>query len=115
MMRHTITILALAALVGAMSPGRVEAAAPQPQYVADFMARRASLSHGQLFSVFDSTMTAAERSDMEFLYAYMPTCDVADYPGTYFLDQVRAARHARSVVGWTVPHGILYTGAVLVA
>ena len=107
MMRYrTITILALAALMGAMSPGRVEAATPRPQYVADFKARQAALSHGDLFSVFDSTMTAAERSDMEFLYAYMPTCDIADYPGTFFLSQVRAARHARSVVGWAVPDDV---------
>lgn len=107
MMRHrTIAILALAALMGAMSPGRVEAATPRPQYVADFKARQAALPHGDLFSVFDSTMTAVERSDMEFLYAYMPTCDIADYPSTFFLSQVRAARHARSVVGWAVPDDV---------
>ena len=35
------------------------------------------------------TLSAMEREAMEFLYAYMPLSDLADYEPQFYLDQVR--------------------------
>jgi len=54
----------------------------------------------QLFSVFDKNMTIQEREAMEFLYAYMPLSDLADYNGDYFLSNVRLAIDIRNKMPW---------------
>ncbi len=62
-----------------------------------------------MFGVFsDSTLTLEQREAMEFLYAYMPLCDLADYDGKFFLDQVKAAFEAREYFTWgkTIPEDI---------
>ena len=38
----------------------------------------------QLFKIFNSPLTQKEKEALEFLYAYMPLCDLADYNGTFF-------------------------------
>jgi transglutaminase-like putative cysteine protease len=54
-----------------------------------------------LFSVFDrATLTVQQREALEFLYAYMPLCDLADGNGDFFLKQVDAAFAARSYFDW---------------
>ncbi len=60
-----------------------------------------------LFSVMDALGTE-EREAMEFLYAYMPYSDLADYDGDFFLRQVRAAFAARDTFAWgrSVPEDI---------
>ena len=79
------------------------AKAQTSQTLADFNARKAVLTHGHLFDIFNRTMTDGERDAMRFLYAYMPVNDIADYDGDFFLNQVRAtlavrtqARHRRA-------------------
>lgn len=55
----------------------------------------------QLFSVFDKpNLTIQQREALEFLYAYMPLSDLADYDGEYFLGQVEAAFQAREYFDW---------------
>lgn len=55
----------------------------------------------QLFSVFDKQgLTTEQREALEFLYAYMPLSDMADYDGDYFLGQVDAAFKARDYFDW---------------
>jgi hypothetical protein len=55
----------------------------------------------QLFSVFDKKgLTAGQREALEFLYAYMPLSDLADYGGDYFLGQVDAAFRVRDYFDW---------------
>lgn len=55
----------------------------------------------QLFSIFDDpSLTLEEKEALEFLYAYMPLSDLADYDGEYFLGQVRAAFEARDYFDW---------------
>ena len=49
------------------------------------------------------TLTAEEREALEFLYAYMPLADVADYPADFFLANVRKSLQAREEMGWDVP------------
>lgn len=67
----------------------------------DFLARQilASGRADALFACLD-TLKTAEREAMEFLYAYMPYSDLADYDGTFFLDQVRYAFAARDTFSW---------------
>lgn len=66
---------------------------------ADFEARNSR------FSILNSqlrldTLPRAEREAMEFLYAYMPLSDLADYTPQFFLRQVRAAFQAREEMPW---------------
>ncbi len=62
----------------------------------------------QLFSVFDQPLTTEQREALEFLYAYMPLSDLADYDGGIFLKQVNAAFTARDYFSWgkTIPEDI---------
>ena len=62
----------------------------------------------QLFAVFDKPLDARQREALEFLYAYMPLCDLADYDGEFYLSQVNAAFAARDFFHWgkTVPEEI---------
>ncbi|MDR0559361.1 MAG: transglutaminase domain-containing protein [Prevotellaceae bacterium] len=54
-----------------------------------------------LFSVFDRPdLKQEEKEALEFLYAYMPLCDLSDYDGEFFLSQVRAAFEARDFFDW---------------
>ncbi|MEI6576711.1 MAG: transglutaminase-like domain-containing protein [Bacteroidota bacterium] len=53
-----------------------------------------------LFGVMDSNLTIQEREGMEFLYAFAPLSDLADYNGDYFLSQVRASLKAREEMPW---------------
>jgi transglutaminase-like putative cysteine protease len=66
--------------------------------------KRTELAAGrslQLFSVFDKQdLTIEQREALEFLYAYMPLSDLADYDGEFFLGQVDAAFKARDYFDW---------------
>ena len=61
-----------------------------------------------LFSVFDENITTEEREALEFLYAYMPLSDLADYDGSFYLNQVRGALKAREYFDWgkTIPDDV---------
>lgn len=57
------------------------------------------------FSILNSqlrldTLCRAEREAMEFLYAYMPLSDLADYEPQFYLSQVRYAFRAREEMPW---------------
>lgn len=71
----------------------------------DFETRRASLSQGKLFEVFDGEMTDEQREAMTFLYAYMPLGDITDYSGDYYLENVDYTFKAREEMPWgkTIP------------
>ncbi|PKQ60480.1 hypothetical protein BZG02_19195 [Labilibaculum filiforme] len=60
----------------------------------------ASNRSGELFSVFQENITTEEKEALQFLYAYMPLCDLADYNGDFFLKQVRSAFEARESFEW---------------
>ena len=64
---------------------------------ADFEARMAEFPMLQLQL---DTLSRAEREAMEFLYAYMPLSDLADYEPEFFLGQVRYAFAAREEMAW---------------
>lgn len=52
------------------------------------------------FSVFNTTLDKDERQALEFLYAYMPLSDLADYDGWFFLRNARVALAARNEMPW---------------
>lgn len=56
----------------------------------------------ELFGVFEETLTAEERFALQFLYAYMPLNDMADYDGALFLSHVRRALETRKQTGWGI-------------
>ena len=66
----------------------------------DFQAKRNALPNGNLFEVFNESMTTQEREAMTFLYAYMPIGDITDYSGDFYLRNVRAAFEAREAMPW---------------
>ncbi|MBN2597423.1 transglutaminase-like domain-containing protein [Labilibaculum sp.] len=60
----------------------------------------ASNRSDELFSVFQENITTKENEALQFLYAYMPLCDLADYNGDFFLKQVRSSFEARESFEW---------------
>lgn len=78
------------------------------QVETDLQARQADLTQGDLFAVFNQPMSPAEKEALEFLYAYMPVGDIADYSGDYFLQNVKASFQAREEMPWgkTIPEDI---------
>ncbi len=54
----------------------------------------------QLFAVFDENISDEEKEALEFLYAYMPLSDLANYDQDYFLTQVRYALKTRTAFSW---------------
>jgi len=54
----------------------------------------------QLFDVFRETLSEDERQALEYLFAYMPLSDLADYNGDYFLQQVKTVLKARNEMPW---------------
>jgi hypothetical protein len=53
-----------------------------------------------LWEIFDSRLSRDENQAMEFLYAYMPLSDLADYSPGFFLANVRKSLDARSEMPW---------------
>ena len=64
---------------------------------ADFEARA---SQFPILNLQFDTLSRMEREAMEFLYAYMPLSDLADYEPQFFLQQVRYAFRAREEMPW---------------
>ncbi|MEI7983231.1 MAG: transglutaminase domain-containing protein, partial [Bacteroidota bacterium] len=62
----------------------------------------------RLFQVFDQDLSLTEKEALEFLYAYMPLSDLADYDGDFYLKNVRASLAARDTFSWgkSVPENI---------
>lgn len=62
----------------------------------------------QLFDVFNSPLTSDERQALEFLYAFMPLSDLADYGSDFYLKQVKSILKARAEMPWgsTIPEDV---------
>ncbi|MBP9991596.1 MAG: transglutaminase domain-containing protein [Bacteroidales bacterium] len=71
------------------------------QVHADFVARQ-DLAQGRAEALFAGmdTLCLRDREALEFLYAYMPYSDLADYDGAFFLKQVQYAFAARDTFSW---------------
>lgn len=67
----------------------------------DLKEKKEALTEGNLFAGLEAdSLSAYEREEMEFLYAYMPLADIADYPTAFHLRNVRAANRARREMAW---------------
>ena len=65
----------------------------------DFLDRR-NLVPEKYFSVFDGDLDGEKLQAMQFLYAYMPLPDIADYPSSFYLQNVDYALKARKEMPW---------------
>ncbi len=64
---------------------------------------RRQLAHNRdsmLFDVFNKPLTLKQKEALEFLYAYMPLSDLADYSGEYFLNQVDLSLQTLDTFNW---------------
>ncbi|MFD1887657.1 transglutaminase-like domain-containing protein [Paenibacillus wenxiniae] len=62
--------------------------------------KQAAQREQQLFTVLDQSSNVAERELLEYLYAYMPLHDLADYDGEYFAAHVRHVLATRKQMPW---------------
>lgn len=78
------------------------------QVAQDFEKKKQQLPNGDLFAVFNGELTVGEQEALMFLYAYMPTGDVTDYSGDYYLENVRLSEQARQEMPWgkTIPEDV---------
>jgi hypothetical protein len=112
-MNKTLFSLASAALLlaggcGNLQEGFVRDKAAWKQIEEDFELKRSALPDGDLFDVFCRAMEPSEREALMFLYAYMPLGDVTDYPGEFYLRNIRASFRAREEMPWgaSVPEAL---------
>lgn len=64
-----------------------------------------SLAKGReaaLFGVLSGPLAPAEKEALEFLFAFMPLSDLADYDGAFYLRVVRTTLEARRTMPWGV-------------
>lgn len=69
-------------------------------FVGDFEKRLPMLSNADVQSLFDKKLSQSQREALQFLYAYMPISDVADYSTDYFLMNVDYSLKARNEMPW---------------
>ncbi|GHT25411.1 transglutaminase [Bacteroidia bacterium] len=111
-MKKTVALLVVSVLLAACGEKHFLRDANYRKVVhAQFEKRQAEAAGRQdaLFSVFNKPdLTVEQREALEFLYAYMPLCDLADCDGDFFLQQVDAAFQTRTVFAWgrTIPEDI---------
>ena len=65
----------------------------------DFKARREVVTGDGYFDIF-SSLTGSKLQAMQFLYAYMPLPDIADYSAEFHLNNVEYALKARAEMPW---------------
>lgn len=76
-------------------------AAYRTQVEKDLLSKKKALRKGDLFSILgNKSLTVYEKEALEFLYAYLPTCDITDYSGSYFLENIRLSEQARNEMPW---------------
>jgi hypothetical protein len=69
----------------------------------DKLEEKKALAKGReqaLFDVFDQDLDTEERVALEFLYAFMPLVDLADYEGDLFLNHVRHSLRSIEEAPW---------------
>ncbi len=57
-------------------------------------------SKTDIWGVFNGNLTADENQAMQFLYAYMPLSDLADYSSSFFLANVQKSLEAKKEATW---------------
>ena len=101
---HLVTLLsvllAFTTSCGNRSEHFITDSAYLQQVEQDLQARCEQLPNGDLFGILNQSLSTAEKEALSFLYAYMPTADIADYPGEFFLENVRTSFQTREEMPW---------------
>ena len=98
----SIVLIALLFLSCAEKPGLIQ----NKERIADIhrmlLVQKELTSNSQLplWDIFNQQLTADEKQAMEFLYAYMPLSDLADYPSDFFLKNLQYSLKARQEMPW---------------
>lgn len=66
----------------------------------DLQEKMSAMPNGDLFAVFNEDLAGKEREALEFMYAYMPLCDITDYGGDYFRRNINASFKAKDEMPW---------------
>ena len=67
---------------------------------ADFQRKKEALPNGSLFEIFNQHLTPEEKDALTFFYAYMPIGDITDYPGAFYLENIRSSLRTRNETAW---------------
>lgn len=81
----------------------------EKQVEADFQAKKALFPQGDFFGVLDTDgLSSDERNALMFFYAYMPVGDITDYPGEFYLENIRSSYATREETSWgkTIPDDV---------
>ena len=92
-------ILLVAALFSLMPMTARENLDRSGRIAKDFKARRELVADKSYFDIFE-TLSGNRLQAMQFLYAYMPLPDIADYDAEYHLENVDYALRARAEMPW---------------
>ena len=97
------TLFILFSLTGIQAQHFIQDANYRKQVQQDYLLRTEMFNERTkpLLSVFeDESITQEETEALQFLYAYMPLSDLADYDGQFFLKQVRLSLATRNQFSW---------------
>lgn len=71
------------------------------QVLQDLESKQQVLPNGDLFAILSNTdLSVSEQEALKFLYAYMPIGDITDYPGEYYLENLRLSEQTRREMPW---------------
>ena len=99
MMRNLSLIAGLVLLLNSCAGHFITDEAFREKVASDFALRESVLDAASV-DLDAIRMSADEREALEFLYAYMPVSDVADYSPDYFLMNVDYSLKAREEMPW---------------
>ena len=70
--------------------------------------KKANNRANKLFAVLNSDISLEKKEALQFLFAYMPLSDLADYDGEFFLQNVEVALMTKDTFSWgkTIPENI---------
>ena len=102
MKKYITLFLLLGALCGLRGQHLINNAAVRQQVQQDYLKRIDMLNARTepLLRIFEEEITTEETEGLQFLLAYMPLSDLADYDGEFFLKQVRLSIAARDRFSW---------------
>ncbi len=105
-MRYTLLLASMVAILFSNCTGEKHFISDKDyrKQVEDQFEVRRQLAHNRdsvLFDVFNKPLSLKQKEALEFLYAYMPLSDLADYSGEYFLQQVDLSLMALDTFSWS--------------
>lgn len=85
----------------------------QPDYIKQRFQKVKELAEArssELFGIFEKDLSKEELMALEFLYAFMPLSDLAEYNGEFFLQHVKISLQAKSEIIWgkNMPEDVFY-------